>query len=329
MQIPQCTDQFDFSNGVRPLNAGRDGFSRFRRAGCVAFLVFTTGLTMSNECLAIDSVMAVGQGMGHANRANPYDGGSVYSAPAMVWIDGRFDISGGARFGSDENRLFQASAHDAQTSPIGMGVQWYRATKDETPDPNELPGWRREHQRFGNEVVSSVLAGTIGGGDVHHLFGAALGLRYFTRRSSLAEEEHSFNIAPSVAGFVQDQVYLSLTIENVVPLGFADSPLSLGTGTRWQPTEQFAIEFDTVTDFSSVEGEVRVSEMGGAEYRIQGIVPVRAGWKYDGLSEIHAVTAGIGAANEDISFNYGATIELGADGEPKHWHGAHLRVSIQ
>ncbi|MGB0640880.1 MAG: hypothetical protein ACPGTU_16185 [Myxococcota bacterium] len=292
-------------------------------------MALTFGFPVSTECFAVDSVMAVGQGMGFANRANPYDGGSVYSAPAMVWIDGRFDISGGARLGSDENRLFQAAAHDAQTSPIGMGVQWFRQTKDETPDPSELPGWRKENQRFGNEVVSSVLAATIGGGGVHHLFGAALGLRYFTRSSSLADKENSFNLAPSVAGFVQDQLYLSLTVENVIPLGFADSPLSLGTGTRWQPTEQFAVEVDTVTDFSSVEGEVRVSEMAGMEFRVQGLIPLRVGWKNDGVTDAQAVTAGIGASNEDIAFNYGAALELNPDGEPNHWHGLHLRVSIR
>mgnify|MGYP001189819312 CR=1 FL=1 len=300
------------------------------RFGAVCgFMGIAGGVFAPNESYAIDSVMAVGQGMGHANRANPFDGGSVYSAPAMVWIDGRFDISGGGRFGSDENRLFQVSAHDAQTSPFGMGVQWYRLTKDETPDSEELPGWRKENQTFGNEVVSSVLAATIGGGGVHHLFGAALGLRYFTRSSSLAVKENSFNIAPSIAGFVQDQLYVSLTVENAIPLGFADAPLSVGTGSRWQPTEQFALAFDTLTDFSSVEGEVRISEMAGAEYRIQGIVPVRIGWKFDGVAENHVATAGIGAANEDVSFNYGATMELGAEGEAQHWHGAHLRVSIR
>lgn len=295
----------------------------------VALLALFCGLPVSTECLAADSVMAVGQGMGYTNRANPYDGGSVYSAPAMVWIDGRFDISGGAQLGTDQSRIFQASAHDAQTSPIGMGVQWFRQTKDETPDPSELPGWRRENQQFGNEVVSSVIAATIGGGGVHHLFGAALGLRYFTRSSSLADNENSFNIAPSVAGFVQDQLYLSLTVENAIPLGFVDAPLSLGTGSRWQPTEQFAVAFDTLTDFSSIEGEVRVSEMAGMEFRVQGLIPLRVGWKNDGVTESQSVTAGIGASNEDIAFNYGGAFELDADGEPNHWHGLHLRISIR
>ena len=194
-----------------------------------------------------------------------------------------------------------------------------------------MPGWRRENQSFDNEVRSSVIGATIGGGGVHHIFGAAMGLRFYTRSTSLEENMHSFNLAPSVAGLVQDQLYLSLTVENPIPLGFADSPLAVGTGTRWQPTDQFAMEFDTLTDFSSVEGEVRFTPMAGAEYRIQALVPVRAGWSHDGITSANSVTAGIGAANEAVSFNYGATLELGSEGETlSHMsHGVHLRVSIQ
>ena len=47
----------------------------------------------------------------------------------MVWVDGRFDVSGGVRLGSDGAVDVQVAGHDSQTSPVGLGVQWIRTPR--------------------------------------------------------------------------------------------------------------------------------------------------------------------------------------------------------
>ena len=161
-------------------------------------------LLCSTQVGATSPSMAVSQGMGDTVRSNPYDSASVYAAPGMVWIDGRFDVTGGAQFGSDGATTIQVAAHDSQTSPVGLGIQWFRTSQNLTPSTAELPGWRRKGTSFTNEVQSSVLAATIAGGGVHHLFGAGLNIRYFNRASTLKGAEHSFNVSPGVSGVLSD-----------------------------------------------------------------------------------------------------------------------------
>ena len=291
----------------------------------VSILGLLTLVAQPNVASATKPAMAVSQGMGDAVRSNPFDSGAVFAAPGMVWVDGRFDVSGGAQFGSDGAVGVQIAAHDAETSPIGLGVQWFRKSQDLTPKPSELPGWRRRGTTFKNEVQSSVLAATLGGGGVHHLFGVGLSVRYFNRSSTLIGSEHSFNVAPGVAGVMADQLYLSLTVENAIPLGFEGAPLGVGSGARWQPTDRFGLAFDTLTDLS---GDVEFSPMVGAEYRAADLVPIRFGWTRNGQSNQRLWTSGIGASNESFALNYSVQLDMDQDEGVGNWHGLSLRISM-
>jgi len=297
-----------------------------------SFLLLVVGLLFllhSGVARATSPSMAVSQGMGDAVRSNPYDSGAVFAAPGMVWLDGRFDVSGGAQFGSDGAMIVQVAAHDSQTSPIGLGVQWFRTSQDLTPAQSELPGWRRKGTSFTNEVQSSVLAATLGGGGVHHLFGAGLSLRYFNSTSTLLGAQHSFNLAPGVSAVMADQIYVSLTAENVIPLDFEGSPMGMGTGTRWQPTDRFGLAFDTLTTFgASNDDTVSFSPMVGAEFRAADVVPIRVGWKRDGVTSQRLVTGGIGASNESFGLNYSVQLDLDQEENVGHWHGVSLRISM-
>ena len=297
--------------------------------GCPTFLFFSLLLMVFSAPVgATRPSMAVSQGMGDAVRSNPFDSGSVYAAPGMVWLDGRFDISGGAQFGSDGRTTVQVAAHDSQTSPIGLGVQWFRTSQDLTPSLDELPGWRKKGTSFTNEVQSSVLAATIGGGGIHHLFGAGLSIRYFNQASTLEGASHSFNVSPGVSGLLADQLYVSLAVENAIPLGFEAAPLGVGTGARWQPTDRFAIAFDTQTDLDSVEDGVAFTPMAGAEFRVADLVPIRMGWTLNGVTGQKLLTSGIGASNESFGFNYSVQLDLDNEAAIGHWHGLALRISM-
>ena len=241
----------------------------------VGFAVF-----FSASVAAEEPAMAVAQGMGHTTRSNLSDGGAAFTAPATVWLNGGFDVSVGARLGSGKSLLYQASAQDAQTGPVALGLQWMRHESDSTPTNKDLPGWKKPGESLENPTTTSIYGASLGGGGVHNLFSLAVGVRYYTRSAPVTGEESEVNAVVSVGGLVQDQLLLTLTAENLIPQnGFDGAPLGLGTGTRWQPADSFALAFDTFTDFESKDEGVAFSPMVGAEYVIGEIVPIRPKWR--------------------------------------------------
>jgi len=275
--------------------------------------------------------MASAQGMGDTTRSSGEDGGAVYTAPATVWLNGGFDVSAGARLGTGKSRVYQVSALDAQTGPVALGLSWFRHDADTSPGPDDLPGWKKPGESLENPTKTSVFAATLGGGGVHHLFSVAVGLRYYTRMGPVTGNESEVNAAFSIGGIVRDQLTLTLTAENLIPQdGFEGAPLGVGTGTRWQPTDDFGIAFDTFTDFESLEEGVGFTPMLGAEYAIAQVVPVRLGWTRDGVSGQGYATAGLGFRNDTAGLSYGAKVEVGdlAKDKRSHWHGVSLRASF-
>ena len=277
---------------------------------------------------AAESASAVSQGMGGTVRANPWDPMTAHAAPGMVWLDGRFELGVSGRYGNDETSLWQVGAYDAQTTRVGFGVFWSRLTQSIEPKNAELPGWRREDQEFDNYIRSSVLSTTIGGGGIHRLFGFGVGVRYFYRSTKLGGSEHALTLAPSIATVIQDSVIVSITAENVIPTGNPDAPLGMSTGTRWQISRQLALAFDTEVDFESVEDKVAFTPMVGAEFRAGDVVPLRAGWRRDGVDGTRWLTGGIGVENESVGLSYGLSLDLSSGDEAVHQHGVMLRISM-
>ena len=285
----------------------------------------------SETASAQEAAMAVAQGMGSTTRANLGDGGAVFTAPATIWLSSAYEVSIGARIGTGESRLYQVSAQDAKTGPVALGVQWMRHHTDTSPSAGDLPGWKRPGDSLENPTVTSVFGASLGSGGVHHLFSLAAGARYYTRIAPVTGEEAELNAVVSVGGIVLDQLTLTMTAENLIPQdGFNGAPLSLGTGTHWQPTDSFSLALDTLADFESKEDKVAFSPMVGTEFVIAEVVPLRIGWYRDGVSGQGVVTAGIGVSNEVAGFNYGGQLQVGegTPDKPGHWHGLSLRASF-
>jgi hypothetical protein len=273
--------------------------------------------------------MAIAQGMGDTTRSSLDDGGGAYTAPATIWLNEGFDASAGARIGSGSSRLYQASALDSQTGPIGMGIQWFRHDQTSSPSSGDLPGWKKPGESFSNPTSTSVLSASLSTGGVHHLISYAAGLRYYMRTAPVTGESTEINGVLSVGFRVQEQLIVTLTGENIIPQsGFDGVPLGVGTGVRWQPVESFGLAVDTFTDLESDDSGAVVSPMVGAEYRIQGTVPIRVGWRRDGLSGSSFATAGLGVSNEQAGLHYGASLQLGEQDDLRHWHGLSLQASF-
>ena len=285
-------------------------------------------LALPAVAAGMEASMATSVGMGDTVRSNPDDPGSVYAAPGMVWLGERFDLGVGGGLGTDDVRVLQVGAYDGQTSNVGLGVSWLVRRLEQSPSEGDLPGWRRKGESFSDQVESSVIAATVGGGGVHHMFGVGVGLRYYYRSSTLFGADQSFNVAPSIAGILADHWTVSLTVENPLPLGYVDAPLGVGTGTRWQPTSRFAVAIDTLTDLGTVPGEVRFTPMVGMEARVHETVPVRVGWQQDGPSQTQFVSLGIGASNESMGFNYGVRLNPWSTDGAESMHRMSLRISM-
>jgi hypothetical protein len=299
-----------------------------RKTVLFAAMTFAGAVGLPVSAAGMEAAMATSVGMGDTVRSNPDDPGSVYAAPGMVWLGERFDLGAGGGLGTDGVRTLQVGAYDGQTSNVGLGVSWLVRRLEQSPAEDDLPGWRRKGESFSDEVESSVIAATLGGGGVHHLFGFGVGLRYYYRSSTLFGSDQSFNVAPSIAGVLADHWTVSLTVENPLPLDYADAPMAVGTGTRWQPTSGFAVAVDTLTDLGSVPGEVRFTPMVGMEARVHEAVPLRVGWLQDGLSQTQFISAGIGASNESMGFNYGVRLSPWATDGVEYMHRMSLRISM-
>lgn len=295
---------------------------RALRFGAVVLLAFT-----APNAYGLDASQAQSGGMGKTVRSSVHEAASVYAAPGLVWIGERFDMGAGGGLATDGARSFFVGAHDGQTSAIGLGVHWISHRLEVVPSDDELPGWRRKGESFDNEVESSVLSATIGGGGVHHLFGFGLGLRYYSRTSTLRGASRSFNVAPSIAGVVADQFTLSLTVENPLPFEYLDAPLGIGTGARWQPSPRFAVALDTLTDLGTAPGEVRFSPMAGAEVWLNEMVPARIGWTQNGVTQRQQLTAGLGIASDAMDFSYACGGLWSSDSGPT-LHQLSLRLSM-
>ena len=127
---------------------------------------------------------------------------------------------------------------------------------------------------------------------------------------------------------IQDTVIFSVTAENVIPTGNPDAPLGLSTGTRWQVSRQLALAVDTETDFVSLDNKVAFTPMLGAEFRAGDVVPLRVGWKRDGIEGMRWLTSGIGVENESVGLSYGLSLDLWSEDEAVHHHGVMLRISM-
>ena len=94
-----------------------------------------------------------------------------------------------------------------------------------------------------------------------------------------------------------DSLYIGLIGQNLTYANNGLMPLLVGGGVGYG-AEGFSIEADGVADISSysLPGALKPTArvMGGAEYLIGGVVPVRGGYRYDQGAKLSTVSLGSG-----------------------------------
>lgn len=94
---------------------------------------------------------------------------------------------------------------------------------------------------------------------------------------------------------------LSLVGQNITDPGHGFLPLLLGGGIGFA-TNLFTVEADLMGDFTTYD-ETTWRYMSGAEFLAAGTYPLRVGYRYDQGQDAHSLSAGLGYAAREFSFD--------------------------
>ncbi|HEX2734442.1 MAG TPA: hypothetical protein VHM70_22695 [Polyangiaceae bacterium] len=100
-----------------------------------------------------------------------------------------------------------------------------------------------------------------------------------------------------------DQVWLGAVGTNLTDPGNRFLPLTFGGGLGYG-TDQFSLELDAVSDFSTYD-QTRWKMMGGGELLLADSFPVRAGYRYDEGLGSHSISGGLGYVAPEFALEGG------------------------
>lgn len=103
-------------------------------------------------------------------------------------------------------------------------------------------------------------------------------------------------------------------------------PRQLGVGASFY-TSSFLAEFDTVIDFDTAL-EARAKYSLGLEYDIAQMVPVRAGYQFDQVSERHRITVGLGYHSNIVAVDVGFMQDVSSEVKTDFIVGSNIRVFL-
>ena len=115
-----------------------------------------------------------------------------------------------------------------------------------------------------------------------------------------------------------DALYIGLVGQNLTYANNGFLPLLVGGGFGYG-AEGFSIEADGLADLSSwsLPGALKPTArvMGGAEYLISGVVPVRAGYRYDQGAKLSTVSVGSGYVGTSFAVEAAVKRSVSSPGE--------------
>lgn len=282
-------------------------------------LALLPGLALAGD----EARFATDLGAAGTSRANLRSLSAVLTAPSVIPLVSRYDVSAGLRLGPDKGRNFHAGAVDSMTGPVAMGFLLEHQRSNAAPTTGELPGWIEPGEELENPHRGWTVGGAVGGAWLGRSVSLAAGPVYRWRGSNYDDPTHDWNAVASAGAHLADQVILTVSGENLIPTDFADAPLRAGAGLRWQPTDGAGLEADVLT---TIEGDVAVGFAVGGEVLVAGKVPVRGGFERDREASIDAVCAGLSFGEEGAMVDYGFRMVVGQEESFRSWHGLTLRM---
>ncbi len=251
-------------------------------------------------------------GMGRVGVASADENAALTLNPGLLALESRYDFQGLFRYGPDGATMWGGSAVDGRTSPKISGGLSYCGDVAEPPlRTSELPGWKEPGVVVPNQKR-------------HHDFSLGLGVPFAERQLSvglganLGYFQHDrqgsgwlFDVYAGVGARPARRVTLGLALRNPLPLGVEDRPTEVAAGVRLDPRRWPALEVDAVW-LPSSDDAVPLTLAAGTQAALDA-VRLRAGWRRDGWTGVHAVTAGIGVAGPGAALEYAALVPLADD----------------
>ncbi len=275
-------------------------------------------------CLAVDAWAldsATTTGFAGAVRANPTVASVHESAPATMALAQQYTVGATGAISQTDELGFRIEGMDSETAAFALGISYVRAsTNYDTTDTN-LPGWRTPDEDPSTDPTRDTdFALGLAMGWAEDLVSAGATLHRYSTKATYGPDHVSWNVGVGVGSKLGDQVTLSLTGMNVVPIDH--TPFNLALAGRVAPSEIASLELDLVTDFASNDQPTFGGAVGGEMYLLS-FLPIRAGFEHDAtvesFSKGNAIGFGFGAKDSNgASVQYGFHAPVG-DGPFTVW----------
>ena len=289
-------------------------------------------------CLAADAwalESATTTGFAGAVRANPTVASVHESAPATMSLGQQYTVGATGAISQLDELGFRIEGMDSETAAFALGISYVRDTTNYPTTDENLPGWQTLDEDPTTDMTRNTdFAVGLGMGWAQDLISAGATLHRYSTKATYGEDHVSWNVGVGVGSKLGDQVTLSLTGMNVIPIDH--TPFNLALAGRVAPSEIASFELDLVTDFASNDQPSFGAAVGGEMYLLS-FLPIRAGFEHDATvanwSNGNAIGFGFGAKDSNgASVQYGFHAPVG-DGPftvwgTETWHTLEIAAAL-
>ena len=282
---------------------------------------------------AEEGLFATELGAGGTSLADPVAPTAILTAPSVSALTSRYAIAVGGRLGPDRERLAQAAAMDTVTSRLGLGLVAAYRWAQPAPPLAALPGWRVAGDAASDAYRQTDLLAGIGlnVANVDRRFAGGVAVAYRMLGSNWQDPEGAVDLSASVSARPVDPVVLSVVGQDFLPdpAGRARPP-KVGGGLRWMPSDSAGLEADALVSLADPASPALAFGVGGRVLAAE-LVPLRGGYHHDTATGADMVSAGLGIASPEASFDY--AFRVAVDGAPAttglgSWHALSLSITF-
>lgn len=275
------------------------------------------GLLASGTSRASEDVYAGNTaGMGRTAVANSEDNAAVTVNPALLGLTERYDVQGLFVYGPNKGMAWGASLADSSTNElIGFGLSYSGGVTEPELFTDQLPGWTPVGVVPPNGQRNHDITAGIGVQLLERRLGFGLNGSVFIFDTDRFGSGVTGNMDLAAAGRPIEWITLGLVARNVLPIpDQKEYAGSLAGGLRVGLDRYVIGEVDVDWRYEDVRGSA-VTVGAGLQGAIS-IARIRAGYRWVGDYQNHAVTWGIGIQTDVGGFEYAMEIPVGADTSP-------------